>query len=143
MKAEGNDIQGLMLKSLEEPLDSYEQILLEDALGSSAEMRKKYQDLKEVRQLLNTYELDSDSLWSEEEIIRFIPVQKAENQAKTFVLGRYWSRIAAACVIALVISMGSVYFQNGSIDADTLVGIDDIYADEAYTYLNTNYAYDE
>ena len=143
MKTREEVIQELMLKSFEGQLSASEQIILDEAIGSSQAMHKKYEELKEVRQLMSSYELDDNHLWDDEEILHFIPGQQVQNQAKVFTLGRYWSRIAAACVFACVISMGTVYLQNGSIDADTLVGIDEIDADEAFTYLSTNYVYNE
>jgi hypothetical protein len=143
MKSREDVIQELMLKSFEGSLSISEQTILDEAIGSSKSMYKKFEELKELRHLMSAYELDDNQLWDDEDIMRFIPGKKAGNQPKVFTLGRYWSRIAAACVFACIISMSSVYFQNGSIDADTLVGVDDIYADEAYTYLSTNYAYNE
>lgn len=143
MKAHEQDIKALMLKSLDESLSKEEQIKLDQTLNTSLEMQKEYQELKQMRHLLEHYNVPDDTLWSDQEILDFIPAARSKNGAKIFLLGRYWSKIAVACVIAFVVSLGSVYYQNGSLDGDTLVGIDEINADEAYTYLSSNYTYNE
>jgi hypothetical protein len=143
MKAHEQDIKALMMKSLDESLSIDEQIKLDETLNSSQEMQKEYQELRQMRHLLEHYEVPDDALWSDQEILDFIPVTRSQNGARIFLLGRYWSKIAVACAIAFMVSLGSVYFQNGSLDGDTLVGIDEINADEAYTYLSSNYTYNE
>lgn len=143
MKAHEQVIKALMMKSLDEKLTLGEQTKLNEALAVSQELQLEYQELRQMRQLIGQYEVKDDALWSDQEILNFIPVMKSKNSAKVFLLGRYWSKIAVACAIAFIVSLGSVYYQNGSLDGDTLVGIDEINADEAYTYLSANYTYNE
>ena len=133
----------LMFSSLEGTITPGEQKELDQLLGSDPAYREQYDQLLQIREGLHSWTVPEEGGWTESQVDHLVKRAMRRQEAVIVTLGRHWQKIAAACVIILLVSIGSIYVQSGTLDSDTLVGIDEIEADEAYTYLSTNYAYDE
>lgn len=92
---------------------------------------------RNIEELFQNYQVPEESLWSEDEILSFIP-QNEKSDAKIIRLDKLWSKIAAAAAIVLILSIGNMSWQNGGLNSETFVGVDELTAEEAQYYLTLN-----
>ncbi len=132
-----------MFKSLDGTITPGEQQEFDRLLVDDPVSRRQYEQLLEIREGLTKWSVPERDLWTDVQVDHLVSRAMLRHEAVIVTLGRHWQKIAVACVLILMVSIGSIYLQNGTLDSDTLVGIEEIEADEAYTYLSTNYTYDE
>lgn len=143
MKKEEDKMWTMILKSLDGLTTRSEEDQLREAFRHDPALGMQYEEMARIRAALQAYEVPDADRWSNREIDHILARAKSSGDAAIFTLARHWQKIAAACLLAILINLGSIYMQSGKLDTDTLVGVDEIEADEAYTYLNTNYSYNE
>ena len=138
MKQEQDHIKMLMAKSLDGALSPDERSLLDRALQESSLWQKEYDAMQQMRHALARYEPSLDDNWSLAEIRQIVRNAGMQTQAKVINLAGLWSKVAVACGLAIAVSIGYQFLEYGSMTPDTIVGTEEITADEAYTYLSTN-----
>ena len=134
------DIRELLIHSLDNPLSETDRKRLEKALAQSVELRKEKEELLKMRSLLAGFKVESDPDWHDE-LISKLPVRKTEAKIiqYPFTMASIFPKLAAACAIILLMSIINIYQEVGTINRDAVIGIDEVTADEAYAYLETNY----
>ncbi len=134
------DIKELLIHSLDHPLGEADQKRLDHALAQSVELRKEKEELLKMRSLLASLSVESDPNWHDE-LMSKLPARKTEAKIiqHPFTMASIFPKLAAACAIILLLSVVNIYREDGTINRDTLVGVEEYTADEAYAYLETNY----
>jgi len=120
----------LLLRSLDEQLEPEEAVALETALEQSAELREEKRQLMAMRTMLGG--------------MKNIPapgitdgvVQRIKRPALERSIARLLPQVAAACVLLVIAGLLAIYFTEGSLTAEAILGVSELAPEEAYSYLN-------
>lgn len=125
----------LLHRSFEDDLSKEETTRLTNALKESAELRKEQTALIATRNLFTSFSVTKDEAF----VAAIMNTIEQENIVAKRQIGHYLSQIfpiaIAACLLIFTSFMVSIYISEGNLDSETLVGINDLSPDEAYTYL--------
>ena len=128
-------IQELMIYALDNELTTHEQSILQEGMIQFPSLSDELDSLKEIRQLLGKQKLAPSPTFVNQ-------LMGHLDQAKVLTIASFettmlhlFPKIAAACVILLLVTLLNTYIGEGSISTETLVGIIDLSPDEAFSVL--------
>ncbi len=127
--------RNLLIRSLEEPLSMEESNRLKNALQKSPELRKEQEELQALRQLLASFSVAKSDAFVDK-TMQIIQQKRINGDEKInqFLIAIF-PKAAAACVLLLATFMLYILFSEGSLDTETLVGLNDLTPEEAYSFL--------
>ena len=132
MKWNKLDIQELMLRSLDFPLNPEEKKKLEVGLKQFPEIQDERDELLKIRTWLGELQAAPNPNFSQE-VMKQLPKLKAIEAPILFA--RWLPRVAAACILAVVLTALGVYLSEGTFTTDAIIGIQDLAPEDAYTFL--------
>lgn len=124
-----DEIRELMFKSLSEDLTQAEKEKLEDAINNSEDLKNEVADYEKIENSLS----ESDFTFKEGFSDR---VMKKLNNSQIDLWGSF-KNVALSSVAAIAILLISIYFIDGSINIDSIFGLQGYSVeDEFYSLLN-------
>jgi hypothetical protein len=122
--------KALLLRSFDGDLSVEEQAQLDQALHNNAALRKEQQELYALRDQLSALQATPpDGIY--EGVMKQVSYTSLEVN-----LAFLFPRVAAACILILLVSLSSIYFSEGSLTVEAIIGINDLSPEEAYSYLS-------
>lgn len=125
------EIYELLVQSLDTELEPQEQKILELALQGRPEWRAKKEELLALRATLGSLHVAEQADFVDQVMLRV-----AKAKSRVIQLPQFVAQIAAACVLLVLSVLMSLYFSEGSLNTDVLLGIQDLSPEDAYTLLN-------
>ncbi len=110
------DEKKLLLRSYDDVLTDAENKRLREALVSSASLQREKEELDRLRHRLSDYRPDFSASFYEKVMARF-----PEERVSVFL--SVFRAVALSGVAAIVLVLLAVYFMDGSLNIDTLLGI--------------------
>lgn len=113
-------LRKLLVQSFEEPLGNQDQQLLNAGLEASKELQKDKQEILKLRGNLKAVEADF-SQGFEQKVMNALREKKV--QAGTFEILPIFRTVAFSGIAAILIVLFGVYFADGSLTFDSIMGI--------------------
>ncbi len=120
----------LLLHSLDHELSPAEQAQLGEALASSKDLRQERDEYLQMRELLAELRTERNVAFTESVMSRL----DAEKESG------FWSdiislspKVAAACVAFVIISLMGIYFWEGNLSPETIIGTGELTPEDAFT----------
>ncbi|MBE0651533.1 MAG: hypothetical protein IH595_11930 [Bacteroidales bacterium] len=113
-------LRKILYRSFEEPLGSSENGLLEAGLNASEELRKEKRDILKLRENLSAVKADF-SFGFEQKVMNAI--RQENNPVATFEILPVFRTVAFSGLAAILIVLVGVYFTDGSLNIDSIMGI--------------------
>jgi len=123
--------RALLIRSFDEPLLPEEEKQLKEALNQSEELRKEKNELEAVRTLMSDYSPSLGDGFSKTVLDRI------EAMADDSNLYHLFKRFAFGGVAAILVLLISVYFTDGNLSTDSLLGLSDLSADNILLALSS------
>ncbi len=116
-------------RSLDEPLSADEQVLLAEAFTSFPDLREEVERLREMGQLFAQLRPEPSAHFAQR-VVMALPGPLAWYRP----LVRRWSAVAAAACIALLLALSFIYVNSGTLDAEAILGLEDIWVEDVYAF---------
>lgn len=114
-----------LYRSFDEGLSPEEQQQLEAALAASESLRAEQQRLQVLRQSLSSLQPEASEAFTDAVMARF-------NTDRANVIPLRWLvQVAAACVLIILLAGLSIYTTEGSLSAEALSGLSELYPEDA------------
>jgi len=110
------DIKQLLLRSLDMPLNEEEKRKLQDGLMQSKALRKEKEDLDNMRTKIAAFDTDFSAGFTERLMQRV-----ASERGFTFLA--IFRAVALSGVAAIILVLLTIYFVDGSLNLNSLLGI--------------------
>jgi len=123
--------RALLIRSFDEPLLPEEEKQLKEALNQSEELRKEKNELEAVRTLMSDYSPSLGDGFSKTVLDRIEAMADDNN------LYHLFTRFALGGVAAILVLLISVYFTDGNLSTDSLLGLSDLSADNILLALSS------
>lgn len=121
----------LLLRSLDQPLKPQEQQQLEEGLAQSAELRAQREALLRNRERLTQWRPRPDPAFATRVMARWEPYRAPESVQNLLVA--WFPRVAAACLLILLLTILGTYFSEGSLTPEAFIGTQDLTVEDAYS----------
>ena len=120
----------LLLKSLDETLSPQEEEQLNALFEQSEELRVEREKFLRLRMLVKEAKPNSDAAFADRlmDRLQHLPVKTVEA-----TILRLFPKVAAACVLILLVSMLGIYFTEGSLSSEVIIGLQDLSPEDAYS----------
>lgn len=113
-------LRKLLVRSFEEPLSSKDQQLLNAGLKTSEELKKEKLEIFSLRKKLSHIKADFSGGF-EQNVMNII--RKEKNPVKTFEILPVFRTVAFSGIAAILVVLIGVYFADGSLNFDSIMGI--------------------
>ncbi len=113
-------LRKLLYRSFDEPLDNRDRQILEAGLDTFDELKKENQDIRMLRENLGVFKADF-SPGFEQKVMDSISQEK--NLVTTFEILPIFRAFAFSGIAAILIVLIGVYFADGSLNFDSIMGI--------------------
>jgi len=123
--------RALLIQSFDEPLLPEEEKQLQNALSRSETLRKEKKELEEIRNMMSDYSPAFSNDFST------TVLNKIETVADNDNLYHLFKRFALGGIAAIIFLLISVYFTDGNISADSLLGLSDLSTDNILLALTS------
>jgi anti-sigma factor RsiW len=130
MAVNENQERLLLLRSFDEALNAEEQAVLNAALARSERLREEQRQLEEMRSLLTELQAPPAPDFTEG-VIANLRVRQEETRLAGWVV-----RLAAACLLLFTLGLLSLYWQEGALNVDVILGLENLAPDDAYSLLD-------
>lgn len=118
-----------LYRSFDEGLSPEEQQQLEAALAASKRLRAEQQRLQVLRQSLSSLQPEASEAFTDAVMGRL-------NADRATVIPLRWLvQVAAACVLIILLAGLSIYTTEGSLSAEALSGLSELYPEDAPVLL--------
>ena len=124
-------ILSLLIYSLDNELSADEQRQLDQALTASAELCAEQERLLAIRQALASHTIPADNTFANA-VMQQLEEKETGVEARILQL---FPKVAAACVVLVLIATLGIYFSEGSLSTEAIVGVQDLAPEDAYSYL--------
>ncbi len=114
-------IKEILLKSFDAKLTPQEQKLLDEALQNSAELRQEKRELEQMRNLLTGQEASFESGFADRVMDR-LQTEKVTS-SKTIEMYSIFKRVAMVGIAAIIALLITIYYIDGSLTLDAVLGI--------------------
>lgn len=127
----------LLIHSLDNELSSKEQEQLDAYLDASEVLRREKELLLDMRSGLADLKVGPDKGFADQ-IVRQINAaeQKAKNPELQAIIMNLFPKVAAACVIVLVVAVLATFLMEGSLSVEAFIGLQDLSPEDAYSLLD-------
>lgn len=119
----------LVHRSLDEVLAPEEQHALEEVLVTFPELQLELTQLLEMRQLFSQLQHTNKPGFANR-VVR--SAMSDTNWYRPLIYN--WSAVAAAACIALVLALGFIYYNSGTLETEALLGLEEILLDDVYAF---------
>ena len=123
----------LLTLSLDTVLPADQKSALENALRNQPWLREEQRRLKEFRARLRSMEAPFNEAFADAVMDR---LEKEEEGTRAKGIVRLFPKVAAACAIFLLGFALNIYVSNGNLTFDSIIGLEDLSPDEAYSLLS-------
>lgn len=130
MAIDYDKMKDLLIRSLDEPLDTAEAKDLAVALQLSSELREEKRQLLAMRELLK----DMGNIAAPN--IADAVIKEVQRPVLSRQLSHMLPKVAAACILLLLGGILGIYFSEGSLSAEAIIGVNELSPEDVYTYLN-------
>jgi ferric-dicitrate binding protein FerR (iron transport regulator) len=118
-----------LYRAFDEGLSPEEQQQLEAALAASESLRAEQQRLQVLRQSLSSLQPEASEAFTDAVMARL-------NADRANVIPLRWLvQVAAACVLIILLAGLSIYTTEGSLSAEALSGLSELYPEDASVLL--------
>lgn len=124
----------LLLYSLDNELTKAEQEQLDTALANSAALRAERDALLEMRNALANFSVDEDATFTDD-LMQRIQIEKRNVPIQSNIR-KLFPRVAAACILLVLLSVVAIYMTEGNLSIEAIVGVQDLSPEDAYSYLD-------
>lgn len=125
----------LLHRSFEEDLSKEEAAQLTAVLAEFPELQQEQADLIATRNLFAAFSIAKDESF----VVNVMEAIEEKEIVAKRQIGHYLSKIfpiaVAACLLIFMSFVAHIYISEGNLDSETLVGINELSPDEAYSYL--------
>ncbi len=127
----------LLIYSLDNQLTPLEQEELDQYLASSEALREEKEALLEMRAGLASLRREANENFADQ-LIRKIQSGKVEKPVQNFQLAvvKLFPKVAAACVIAMVLTVLGTFYVEGNLSLEAFIGVQDLSPEDAYSLLD-------
>lgn len=130
-----HQIKALLYRSLEEELPEKDKNQLQTGLETFPDLAEEKRRLEALRMLLGNSQPDPSPEFVAK-VMRELPRENSREIPMYLLLARTLPRIAAALILALAIALAAIYYLEGNLTPDALVGAPRLTPEEALTILN-------
>ena len=130
------EYRDLLYRSLDGKLSSGEEKRLKAALDEHPSIRRERDELLKLRSALKELRLDKDPDFVER-IMSKTAGKNAPNGLPTRI-ARLFPRVAAACVIALIVTFLLIFWSDGPLSTDVIIGVENLQPEDAYLLIADN-----
>lgn len=130
MAVNENQERLLLLRSFDGALNAEEQTALTAALARSERLREEQRQLKEIRSLLTGLQASPATDFTDG-VVAKLQVWQEETRLVSWVV-----RLAAACLLLFTLGVLSLYWQEGVLNVDVILGLEDLAPEDAYSLLD-------
>lgn len=123
--------RALLIRSFDEPLLPEEEKQLQDALNRSETLRNEKKELEEIRNMMSDYSPVFSNDFST------AVLNKIETVADNDNLYHLFKRFALGGIAVIIFLLISVYFTDGNISADSLLGLSGLSTDNILLALTS------
>ncbi len=127
-----NALLELLTYSLDNQLNEDEREQLDAALKQFSWLRREQKALLTIREKLRSFNIAEDAEFSNNVMQRLGDFAIKKHEASIINL---FPKVAAACLILLFAALINIYFVEGNLNTDTIIGIEDVSPDEAQAYI--------
>ncbi len=127
-------IKELLAYSLDNPVNTVQQAMLEEALVQSPDLLLEKEQLLQMRTLIGHLHLPSD-----ERLVNAVMdslERKQERKNSLTLIVHLFPRVAAACVGFILLACATIYLGEADWIPEIVVGTSDLTIEEAYTLMN-------
>lgn len=119
----------LVHRSLDEELNSAEQRVLEAVLEQYPALKAELSDLRQMQQLFVQLHPVAQPDFAQQ-------VAEAAMRSPAWYrpLVKSWSAVAAAACVAMILALGFIYYNSGTLETEALLGLEDIQLEDAYVF---------
>ena len=132
---ENKKLLELLVRSLDSSISNEEQVLLNDALEKNSWLQNEQKELLTIRQHLGDFEIQQNISFAEN-VIRALQV-KPLNQFSSQITN-WFPRIAMVFAVLFFLVIANIYYSEGQIDSDTIIGLQDLSPEDAYAVIEMN-----
>ena len=115
-----NKLRKSLVRSLEEPLGPKDQQMLNGGLEASEELQKEKQEILELRENLKAVEADFSTGFEQKVMLA---LRQDKNPAISFEILPVFRTVAFSGIAAILVVLIGVYFADGSLTFDSIMGI--------------------
>jgi len=126
----------LLLYSFEGELSQEEQQQLKKALSASPELRAERDKLLKIRKLIGGLKIPEDPSFSDKVLQRLNNSSSKTETAFSATVVSLFPRVAAACIVILLLALSIVYLSQGNYSTDALIGVDTFSLEDAYSLID-------
>lgn len=126
----------LLLRSLDETLSPKETEQLTEALQQSEKLRQEKAAFLDLRQQLADWQPAPDAAFSAR-VMQQIGKQAEEDLSAVIV--RLFPRVAAACVVVLFLALGGIYYTEGNLMMENIIGVNEMLTEDAIMLVDNGY----
>ncbi len=119
------NIKEILLKSFDAELTPQERELLDEALQHSEELRKEKQEIEQMRTFFSGQDTSFESGFADR------VMERLETPAKTIEMYSIFKRVAITGIAAIIALLIAIYFIDGSLTLNAVLGISGYSADGA------------
>jgi len=130
-----NYILELLALSFDQDLAKEEQQQLDEAFAKHPELEKEKAELLALRTSLASQKIRPNADFVNSVLEKTRATKSVQKNGFENTITNLFPRVAAACVIVLLASLLSIYFQEGGLNTETLLGLTEISPEEAYSFL--------
>ena len=123
----------LLIRSLDQELAPNEAARLRRALDESSSLRTEQRRLRLMHRKIAALRLDRDPAFAEGVTSRLLDLGK---RTLTRTMAAIFPKVAAACLLLLLLSLGAIYFTSGALSIDAIIGIEGLTPEDANIYLS-------
>ena len=133
----GKNWLNILARSLDQKLDPEEEQALSQQLKQSTELRENAEILDQLREQLPLTYSDLPAVDFSGQILQAVSESSIDGDIRVVQLFDKWApQVAAACLIIMSSIGVSIYVQEGQINTDTVMGIDQLESEDAYAILS-------
>ena len=122
-------LKELLLRSLDAELSPAERRSLDRGLAGSSELREEREELLRIRAGIQSLFPEPDPGFHAR-LMRRLPGQPGF----TAMIVNLFPKVAAACLILIVLTLLGTYLSSGNLSADAIIGLQDLTVEEAFLF---------
>ncbi len=115
-----NKLKKILYRSFEEPLSDRDRQALQAGLRASEELQNEKQEILTLRESLSATRTDFSTGFDQKVMNR---IRQEEQPARTFELYPVFRTVAFSGLAAILIVLVGIYFTDGSLNLDAIMGI--------------------
>jgi len=124
--------QELLLYSLDNDLTPAERARLDAALASSEALRREREELVYMRELVSDLGVKRDHQFTDS-VMNRLQEEKEKDSGFWSDIVSLSPRVAAACIAFVIVSLVGIYFWEGKLSPESIIGTEQLTPEDAFT----------